>query len=136
MSFHSSMLVHIKEEVERLLKKSNLISEYYTDQVLLTLYPNCLYIFLFTAAPDTMKQYLIENGFRPEISNNPNNITMIYKDTVNIKVMADRLEYDVEKIRNFKIKSITLKNVIKQMTNNSLSVSEIFSRLEELAKFG
>lgn len=135
MSFHSLIVAHVKEEVERLLRKSNLISEYHADQVLLTLYPNCLYIFLFTAAPDTMKQYLIENGFQPEISNNPNNITMIYKDIVSIKVMADRLEYDVEKIRDFKIRSITLKHVIKQMAKNGYKLSQLYTDLEKLATF-
>jgi hypothetical protein len=134
MSFHSLITEHIKEEVTLLLKNSSRTSEYYIDRVLRTLSPDCLYIALYTASFDVMKQYLIDNGFQPEISNNPNNITMVYKDIVNIKIMTNHEEYDVEKIRNFKISSITLNHVIKQMAKNGYKLQQVYADLEELAK--
>lgn len=135
MSFHSLITEHVKEEVTQLLRNSSRTREYYIDQVLSTLYPDCMYIVLYTSKSDVMKQYLAENRFVAEISNNPNNTIMVYKDIVNIKIMTDHGEYDIEKIRNFKINSITLKHVIKQMAKDGYKLQQMYADLEELATF-
>lgn len=142
MSFHTKLLAYTKEEVIRLLRASSLTNEhhYHIDQVLLVLYPNTINIFLYTTKPDTMKQYLTENGFEPKTSKNLNSITMVYKDIINIKVMADREEYDIEKIRNYKISSITFSHVIKQMVRDGYDLPQydlpqLYTDLEKLATY-
>lgn len=135
MSFHLLLTAYVKDKVIDLLRKSVLTNDYYTDQILSILYPKCLYIVLYTTRPDAMKHYLTENGFTTETINNPNTITMVYRDIVSIRVTTDQGIYSAEKTRSYKIASINFSHVVKQMLKNGYKLPQMYTDLEILAAY-
>lgn len=135
MSFHTTLFVHVQDATADLLKSCNFTREYYIDRVKAVLYPETINIVAYAKNVDIMEQHLIVHGFTPKITKDSESLTMTYKDIVNIKTMVDKKGYETCKVMNFRIASITLDHVIKQMAKDGFSISQMYTNLGKLATF-
>lgn len=135
MSFHLTLFDHVRDATTKLLRSCNFTREYYIDRVQTVLHPDIINIVAYAKTVGIMKKYLIDNGFTVKITKDPESITMTYRDIVNIKIMANKKDYEACKVINFRISSITLDHVIREMSASGYNLSQMYTKLTDLAKY-
>jgi hypothetical protein len=98
--------------------------------------PTVINVISYSKNVDAMKRYLTEHGFTEILHKDANDdISMIYRNIVVIKIVKCINTYKVNKSEDDRIASVSLSHIVKRMVKDGHAVLNIRATLLRLATY-